>query len=110
MNTKKLHTEISKCQICKEFLPKLPKPIVRFNTNSKIVIIGQAPGNVVHQKDDAQKTLSVSYTELIPVLINAIKEQQKIIDTQNSNYVSLLKRIETLESNVLNNNVLKTDE
>jgi len=58
--------------------------------------------NIVHKADDEQKTLSVSYTELIPVLINAIKEQQKIIDNQNSNYSNLLKRIEALENNTIN--------
>ena len=51
MKIEKLHTEISDCQICKEFLPNLPKPIVRFSKKSKIIIIGQAPGNVVHQKE-----------------------------------------------------------
>ncbi|MFK8045159.1 MAG: uracil-DNA glycosylase family protein [Crocinitomicaceae bacterium] len=48
---KQLHKEILKCQICKDFLPNLPKPILRFSKNSKIIIIGQAPGNVVHQKE-----------------------------------------------------------
>ena len=43
--------EISRCQVCKGCLPNAPKPIVRFNSNSKIVIIGQAPGNVVHRKE-----------------------------------------------------------
>lgn len=38
--------------------------------------------NIVHQNEDAQKTLSVSYTELIPVLVKAIQEQQDIIDKQ----------------------------
>jgi len=35
---------------------------------------------VVSKTDDAQQTLGISYTELIPVLINAIKEQQEIIN------------------------------
>ncbi|MCX7550476.1 tail fiber domain-containing protein [Xanthomarina sp. F2636L] len=38
---------------------------------------------IVHTADDEDKTLSVSYTELIPVLIKAIQEQQDIIDNQN---------------------------
>jgi hypothetical protein len=61
--------------------------------------------NIVFEGDDDMKTLSVSYTELIPVLINAIKEQQKIIEGQNealetskNNYEALLSRIEILES------------
>ncbi|MBT8270793.1 MAG: tail fiber domain-containing protein, partial [Bacteroidia bacterium] len=38
---------------------------------------------IVTVKDDEAQTLGISYTELIPVLINAIKEQQDIIDQQN---------------------------
>ncbi|SDH33819.1 tail fiber domain-containing protein [Winogradskyella thalassocola] len=38
--------------------------------------------NIVHIADDEDKTLSVSYTELIPVLIKAIQEQQEIIKIQ----------------------------
>ncbi len=43
----KLHEEIVKCKICKESLPFEPKPIVSFSSESKIVIIGQAPGSKV---------------------------------------------------------------
>lgn len=50
MKSLSLHKEILKCQICKEFLPNPPKPIVRFSEKSKIVIIGQAPGQKVHDK------------------------------------------------------------
>ncbi|HHP7241830.1 MAG TPA: tail fiber domain-containing protein, partial [Cyclobacteriaceae bacterium] len=35
----------------------------------------------VHNNDDTTKTLGLSYSELIPVLINAIKEQQTQIDS-----------------------------
>ncbi|SFS69713.1 uracil-DNA glycosylase family protein [Lutibacter maritimus] len=43
-----LLTEIRNCTVCKEFLPNTPKPIVQASTTSKIVIIGQAPGQKVH--------------------------------------------------------------
>lgn len=66
---------------------------------------------IVHQNDDAEKTLSISYTELIPVLTKAIQEQQEIIENlrgelkaekveniqQNGNYEKLLKRVEQIE-------------
>ena len=39
---------------------------------------------IVNVQDDEAKTLGISYTELIPVLIKAIQEQQKIIETQNN--------------------------
>lgn len=41
--------EIKKCQTCASFLPNPPKPIVSVSLQSKILIIGQAPGNKVHQ-------------------------------------------------------------
>jgi hypothetical protein len=38
---------------------------------------------IVHADTDEEKTLSISYTELIPVLIKALQEQQSIIENQN---------------------------
>lgn len=45
---KQLLTEISECNICKDHLPLGPRPVVSCHPNSKIVIIGQAPGTKVH--------------------------------------------------------------
>ncbi|WP_400075438.1 tail fiber domain-containing protein [Winogradskyella sp. R77965] len=53
--------------------------------------------NVVHIGNDDKKTLSLSYTELIPVLINAIKEQQAIINKQNLKIEGLTSELETLK-------------
>ena len=54
---KKLLSEISACTICKDFLPNLPNPIIRASKESKILIIGQAPGQKVQNSgipwDDA---------------------------------------------------------
>lgn len=36
--------EIRSCMVCKTLLPNTPRPIVQASTTSKIVIIGQAPG------------------------------------------------------------------
>jgi len=44
---KKLLTEIRSCTTCKSFLPNKPKPIIQASSESKIVIIGQAPGQKV---------------------------------------------------------------
>lgn len=66
---------------------------------------------IVNTQDDEQKTLGISYTELIPVLIKAIQEQQAIIDSQKQVITSqeqtntkqtevlqaLLDRVEALE-------------
>lgn len=53
----KLLSEIRKCTVCKEFLPNAPKPIIQACKSSKIVIIGQAPGQKVQDSgvawDDA---------------------------------------------------------
>ena len=45
---KKLIAEISACTLCKSFLPNVPRPIFSVSTESKILIIGQAPGQKVH--------------------------------------------------------------
>lgn len=49
--------EIIACTICKEHLPFAPKPIIRSSARSKILIIGQAPGQKVQNSgipwDDA---------------------------------------------------------
>ncbi len=39
--------EIRNCIVCKNDLPNYPRPIVQASTRSKIVIIGQAPGQRV---------------------------------------------------------------
>lgn len=40
--------EINSCTICKENLPLGPRPILKVSSESKILIIGQAPGTKVH--------------------------------------------------------------
>lgn len=49
--------EIRQCTICKDFLPLGPRPVLAASKDSKIVIIGQAPGIKVHNSgipwDDA---------------------------------------------------------
>lgn len=40
----KLLSEIRSCTVCRKNLPYKPRPIVQASTQSKIVIIGQAPG------------------------------------------------------------------
>lgn len=44
-----LLTKIRDCSHCKEHLPLGPRPIVAAHPESKIAIIGQAPGTKVHQ-------------------------------------------------------------
>jgi uracil-DNA glycosylase len=55
--TIKLLKEIRRCTACAEFLPHSPRPVLNFSTQSRIVIIGQAPGIKVHNSgvpwDDA---------------------------------------------------------
>jgi uracil-DNA glycosylase len=45
---KKLLDQIRKCTECKRHLPHGPNPIVSASSKSKIIIIGQAPGRIVH--------------------------------------------------------------
>ena len=44
---KDLLQQIKKCEICKDFLPNKPRPIVQICDESRILIIGQAPGQKV---------------------------------------------------------------
>jgi uracil-DNA glycosylase len=39
--------EIRACEVCKNFLPNAPKPIIQASSEAKILIIGQAPGQKV---------------------------------------------------------------
>ncbi len=58
----------------------------RTQTNKSLGLIAQEVQPIIKEivtvQNNKTKTLGISYTELIPILINAIKEQQKIIDTQ----------------------------
>ena len=52
-----LEREVRACTICAEHLPLGPKPLVQFSSTSRILIIGQAPGRITHERgrpfDDA---------------------------------------------------------
>jgi len=41
--------EIRACTVCKEYLPLGPRPILRASQQSKVLIVGQAPGTRVHK-------------------------------------------------------------
>lgn len=45
---KKLLKEIRQCTICSSALAHEPRPVLAADPKSKIIIIGQAPGSVVH--------------------------------------------------------------
>jgi uracil-DNA glycosylase len=44
-----LLNKIRGCEVCKDHLPFGPRPVVQFSKQSKIIIIGQAPGRRVHE-------------------------------------------------------------
>lgn len=44
----KIVKDIEACVACEKLLPHKPRPVVSFTTNSKVIIIGQAPGSKVH--------------------------------------------------------------
>lgn len=46
---KVLLSEIRQCRICENSLPHEPNPILSGSPNSKLLIIGQAPGRRVHE-------------------------------------------------------------
>ncbi len=41
--------QIEQCIVCKDFLPYPPKPVLSISAESKIIIIGQAPGTKAHE-------------------------------------------------------------
>lgn len=43
-----LLAEIRKCSVCAAHLPSGPRPVLQASRHSKVVIIGQAPGRIVH--------------------------------------------------------------
>ena len=43
-----LRARIAACTLCAAHLPLGPRPIARFSSTSRLVIIGQAPGSKVH--------------------------------------------------------------
>lgn len=57
MNINDLKISIEACRICEQHLALGPRPVVRFAQNSRILVIGQAPGTKVHNSgipwDDA---------------------------------------------------------
>ena len=52
-----LKREVRACTICAQHLPLGPRPLVQFSSTSRILIIGQAPGRITHERgrpfDDA---------------------------------------------------------
>ena len=50
--------EIRACDVCREHLPLGPRPIIEAVKNSKIILISQAPGRVVHESGIAWKDQS----------------------------------------------------
>ncbi|QEC52888.1 uracil-DNA glycosylase [Anseongella ginsenosidimutans] len=46
---KNLLNEIKSCMVCRDHLPNAPRPVVQVSENSKILIIGQAPGRKVQK-------------------------------------------------------------
>ncbi len=45
----KLLKEILRCEVCKQYLPLGPRPVIQLNKSSKIIIISQAPSRRVHE-------------------------------------------------------------
>lgn len=45
----RLLSEIRACTLCREHLPHGPRPIISAASGSRIVIVGQAPGRIVHE-------------------------------------------------------------
>ena len=61
---KYLLQEVRQCTFCEPHLPLGANPIVSGNENSKIILISQAPGRVVHESRESHgKTKAVKNCE-----------------------------------------------
>ena len=71
MSGDSLIREIKLCTICKKHLPNHPKPVCSFSENSKILIVGQAPGIKVHESgipwNDASGNRLREWLEVSPI-------------------------------------------
>ena len=85
-------------------LDKEKKDIQRKITNSanQIGFSAQDVQKVMPQivKEDLEGTLTVNYVAIIPVLVEAVKEQQTIIDTQKAAADAQQSKINTLQTTV----------
>lgn len=50
-NIELLTKQVRKCDLCTATLPLPPRPIFSINAKAKILIAGQAPGNVTHEEN-----------------------------------------------------------
>lgn len=44
-----LLAEVRACQVCADFLPNPPRPILQAEASARLMIVGQAPGRRVHE-------------------------------------------------------------
>jgi len=90
-----------------QFEPKIYRWVDNRNSGTRSLgliaqKVQQIIPEIVHEEDNAEKTLSLSYTELIPVMISAIKEQHKTIDDQSERISDLEERLKKLEAKIGN--------
>lgn len=88
----------------------------RKNTHKSLGLIAQEVqpiiNDIVSEKDNEQKTMGINYIELIPILINAIKEQQEIIKEQDSEITTLTSElmITNKTQKAINNRLIQLEE
>jgi len=75
------------------------------NNDKRIGLIAQEVNEVIKEVvsvgDDANKTYGVNYSELVPVLIKGMQDQQEIINSQKSKISDLESRLNKIEKMIL---------
>jgi hypothetical protein len=60
--------------------------------------VGQVLPDLVIVGDDPERTLSLNYAEIVPVLVKAVQEQQEEIEAQDERIAALEARLSALEA------------
>ena len=68
--------------------------------------VGEVVPEVVVYEENGQDAKSINYDRLVAVLIEAVKEQQQVIENQNTELAEIRTKIDQLESELIRRRIL----
>jgi len=74
-------------------------PEMRFDQGAQLGFVAQEIREILPEVvcEDAEGHYAIAYSRLIPVLVEAVKEQQKGMETKNAEFQELKARLDRLE-------------